>query len=141
MITAAAMATTAEPVSATARRGSLLRIASAAATIAATAHAPRSTCSVRWLEETKIGVKRYRKTIPTTDQTDCTIADAAPGADVTVCVTHDENGDSARRPPIPKNSRTAAPTSTRNAQTGLGSRTGSQGMRFWVPDRAYGQPV
>src|SRR5690242_14749377 len=101
MITAAATPTAAEPICATDRRGSMPTRPRSAASDAETAHATTSTWRVRGLVAEKIGVSRYRTTIPTTDHTACTIAEAATGAVVAVCVIHELKGQSASLPPTP----------------------------------------
>src|ERR1700730_8643208 len=113
MTTAAATAATAEPSRAMMRLGSLPSSASRAAAKAATSQAYRQPCNVCELAATNTGITRYRTTIPSTDQTACTMADAAGGAGTALCVTQDCSGHSARRPGRPKNSRIEASTNDR----------------------------
>ena len=80
-----------------------------------------------------IGINRYSNTTASTDHTDCTIATAAGGAVVDVCVIQELNGHSARRPATPMNSSTEPTTSERTVQPGLVWRIGINVASDWVP--------
>src|ERR1700730_2432104 len=104
MTTAAATAATAEPSRAMMRLVSLPSSASRAAATAATSQAYRQPCNVCELAATNTGITRYRTTIPSTDQTACTMADAAGGAGTALGVAQDCRGGRRRvhcfvRPP------------------------------------------
>src|SRR5579864_1860754 len=121
---AAPAAATADPRSVMTRRGSLPASASSAATAAYHAHAYMANLRVCALEAKKIGITRYSTTTARTDHADCAIADAAGGAVVAVCVSHDCSGHSASLPPTPSMSSTEATTSDRTVQPGLVCRIG-----------------
>src|ERR1700704_1746399 len=108
---AAPTAATPHPTRANDRRGSLPASASRGAAIAAAAHAYTMPLTVCVLDAMTIGIKRYRTTIASTDQTACAMAEAAGGAVTAVFVTHECSGHKARRPATPTNNKIDATTS------------------------------
>ena len=108
---------------------------SSGAAAAAAAHAYRHASSVCVFDATKIGISRYRTTMPITDHTACTIAEAAGGATAAVPVAHECSGQNARRPATPTNSRTDPTTSDLTVHPGFVCRIGSSVLRFCNPYR------
>src|SRR3982074_2075142 len=98
--------------------------------MAATSHAYRTPCTVCELDATKTGITRYRTTMASTDQTACTMADAAGGAVTALGVPHACNAHNASLPASPMNRRIDATTSERTVQPGFVCRIGSRVVRF-----------